>query len=175
MKKILSFGLILCLLLGIFGCSGQKGLEFYVVKGELLRGNESDRELLSLAKKQGRLAFTQEDLEGYLWAEHELRLKAQPSLGSAGQGGSRIFQAEAGDCFLLVLHGKLLYSGGFYSPEGSAQVQISPFIKDTSSQSFSISFSSKYSEEEDPRGNKKLYDYLADCQLLASKLNIGDK
>lgn len=171
MKRILAFGLILCFLIGCFGCGGEKGLEFYVLQEGSLKGNESDRDLLALAKEEGRLAFTQEDLEGYHWADHEIRLKAQPALGSVSDGGSRIFQAKEGDRFLLVLHGRLLYSGGFYSGSSSAQVQISPFIKDTSFQSFSIAFSSKYSEGADPRASEKLYNYLAECQLLASKLN----
>lgn len=171
MKRCLILALILCLAVGLFGCGGQKGLEFYVLTASSLEGYESDAQLLSLAKKEGRLVFTHEDIEGYLWAEHELRLKAQPALGSAADGGSRIFQAAAGDRFLLVLHGKVLYSGGFAASSGSVSVQSGPFIRDTSSQSFCIAFSSKYSEGSDPRGDQRLYDYLTDCQLLSSKLN----
>lgn len=171
MKKGMMIALLLTLLLSLCGCSGAESMQFYVIPEGVIRGGESDAQLLRLAKEEGRLAFTEEQIEGYLWTDHEIRLKERPILGSASDGGSRIFRAESGDCFLLVLDSAVLYRGGFMPSSGDATVQDGPYITDTSFQSFRIAFSSKYSEGEDPRGDQQLYDYLVDHQLLSSKLN----
>ena len=171
MKKLSFLLIILVLLASLCGCKGKETLQFYVVEGELLSGGESDGELLSIAKKRGRLVFTDADMEGYLWKDHTVRLKEAPVRGSMTDGGSRLFQAEPQDRFLLVLGNRVLYRGGFDEGSGSTTPQISPYIMDESNQSFSILFSSKYSEGEDPRGNERLYRFLTDRQLLSSKLN----
>lgn len=171
MKKLALLMILLVLLSALCGCSGQERLEFYVVEGEALTGGESDAQLLAIAKKSGRLVFTEEQMEGYLWAEHTIRLKEPPVRGSATDGGSRLFQAEPQDRFLLVLGGRVLYWGGFAAGSASAATQISPYILDQGAQSFTIAYSSKYSEGEDPRGNQRLYSHLTNRQLLSSKLN----
>lgn len=171
MKKIAVLMILMALLCCLCGCKGEASLKFYVVEGEYLTGGESETEMLSIAKKSGRLVFTDADIEGYLWSEHRIRLKEAPVRGSIADGGSRLFQAEANDRFLLVLGNRVIYFGGFAAGSGSAAIQISPYIIDEGAQTFSIAYSSKYSEGEDPRGDQRLYRYLTEHQLLSSKLN----
>ncbi len=164
MKKIL-FIAVAAMLLLCSGCKKQaEDLKFYVVKQEAISADMATDVLIQTAKKEGRLAFTGADLEGWYWADHTLRLEQVNVKGSAADGGSVLFQTEAGDVFLLMLGNRLLYSGTFDAQDEGI------FIADAGERDFKIHFQNPYGDLKDPRGNQTLYEFLADQQLLLSEL-----
>lgn len=164
MKRIIACLVLLVLLMGLCGCKATgENLKFYVIKeADVIDGMGTDA-LLQTAKTKGRLAFTAEDLEGWLWAEHTVRLKEVKVKGSAAGGGSVLFQSEKGDRFLVTLNGRVLIQGGFDPKDAGA------YIVDAGERDFKIGFEDPYQELTDPRGNGKLYNYLIDLQLLVSE------
>ena len=170
MKRFFLGLLALLLLLSLCGCKKSAGeLKFYVLSAGDLKESMSDSDLLALAKSKGRLAFTDEQLSGWRWAEHEVKLKDPEVRGGARDGGSRLFQAGPQDLFVLALGGQLIYVGGFTAGSGTVTPTRSPYIADLDDSTFAIRFDSKYTDRSDPRGNERLYSFLTDRQLLVSR------
>ena len=164
MKKIMAFGAVLVLLLTFCGCKAkEEHLKFYVIKAADVTADMGTDALLHTAKTEGRLAFTGEDLEGWLWADHTVRLKEVKVKGSAAGDGSVLFQTKKEDLFLVTLNGRVLMSGGF-DPKADGV-----YITDAGERDFKIGFENLYNDLEDPRGNERLYNYLIDLQLLVSE------
>lgn len=162
---------LLVLLLGtLCSCAKTKeDLKFYVVSGSAIHAEMTDAQLLAAAKKKGRVAFTGADLKGWLWPTQQVQLQAVGALGNAGDGGSALFQAQAGDAFVLTLGSRILYAGGFKPGSGTTAVR-NPYIEDESGAVFAIVYDRQYGAGEDPRANTALYDYLTDQQLLVTKI-----
>ena len=161
MKRIVVFLMIALLLFSLCGCRAKaEDLTFYVLKKEDVPSSE--RMLLSAAKEKGRTVFTGEELEGWLWAEHKIRLKNVNVKNTASQG-SALFQTDADDVFVLALGNKVLYEGGFDETAGGI------YIRDAGERDFQILFSPSFGKE-DLRSNTALYDFLVDQQLLVSQL-----
>lgn len=170
MKRLLLILITAVLLFSLCACRSQRAdLKFYVLSAEDVTENMSDSALLSLAKKKGRLAFTGEQVQGYLWAEHQVRLKDVDVRGGAQDGGSRLFQTNAGDLFVLALGGRVIYTGGFEAGAGTVTPPRSPYITDIDETTFAICYDAKYTDCADPRGNERLYNFLTDRQLLVSR------
>lgn len=162
MKRFIAFLLAALLLLSLAGCKAERGdLVFYVLKEADVPAAESA--LLPAARKKGRAAFTGEELEGWLWSTHTVRLK-NVNVKNTAADGSALFQTESTDVFVLVLGNEVLYRGGF--SESGAGV----YIRDAGERDFELCFSDPFGEGEDPRGNTALYDFLVNQQLLVSEL-----
>lgn len=162
MKRIVVWMMAFVMLLPLTGCKANaEDLVFYVLKKEEVPVAESA--LLSAAKEKGRAVFTGEDLEGWLWSTHTVRLK-QVNVKNTAAGGSALFQSEKDDVFVLVLGNQVLYSGGFdEDAEGLC-------LRDAGERDFELVFSDSFGDSKDPRGNTALYDFLIEQQLLVSAL-----
>lgn len=173
-KRIMTTLLISAILLTICGCSQDKksDLAFYVIKRNNITASLSDREVVKVAKKSGRLAFDGEDIEGYNWQTHTVKLyeSAVPSLGSvsAESGGSKIFKADDTYAFVLIIKNELIYLGGFKAGSKNPDIPLQPSIRDGEEYTFSIVFDAKYSTGPDNRSNNKLYDFLNKFGMLSS-------
>ncbi len=173
MKKILALLLALSMVLSLAGCKQTKeDLKFYVVDGDLVSVGMADGVLLNVARKQGRVAFTGEDLAGWQWETHRVQLKNIAVLGGDQDGGSRLFQAEADDCFILTLGNQLVYAGSFAPASGSVRAVRNPYIQDGEEDTFYLLCDQKFEEGKDPRIQEALYTYLAEQQLLVSEIQI---
>ncbi len=171
MKKIIAFTAVLALFFTLSGCKKSKeDLVFYVVPGEAVTASMVDNSLLTTAKMKGRVAYTGEDLSGWLWEEHRVQLKDVAVTGGQTNGGSALFQADAGDIFVLAVGDRVIYAGGFAPATGSVKAIRNPYIQDGESDTFYLLCDQKYAQGEDPRVNTYLYDYLADQNLLVSTL-----
>ncbi|MBQ7934757.1 MAG: hypothetical protein IJ333_00165 [Clostridia bacterium] len=165
MKRFFALLTALLLLLSLSGCKAEReDLQFYVLKEADIPQNAGNDALLQAAKSNGRLVFTGEDVAGWLWAEHTVRLKNVNVKGSAKDGGSVLFQTKAEDLFLLTLGDRVLYSGGF--EVGSEGI----YIQDAGDLDFKIGFQNAYGDLSDPRGSTVLYDFLIEHRLLVSEL-----
>lgn len=171
MKKIIAFAAVAVLLFSMTGCKKTKeDLKFYVVPGEEVTASMSDDAILAAAKSKGRVAFTGEDIAGWLWEDHRVQLQNVAVKGGENDGGSQLFQAEAEDCFVLTLGKRILYVGGFAPAGGSVKARRNPYIRDGQDNTFYLHCDQKYAEGEDPRANRTLYDYLVDQQLLVTSI-----
>ena len=165
MKKFFSLLVLAGLLFTLCSCKAKgDDLKFYVVKQEDVVKNAGADALLHTAKTKGRLAFSAEDLEGWLWTEHTVRLKEVKVKGSAAGGGSVLFQTKKEDLFLVTLKGRVLMTGTFDPEAGGV------YITDQGDRDFVLGFYDPFSEQKDPRASEKLYDYLVKMQLLVSEL-----
>lgn len=173
MKKIAIFLLAVVMIISLAGCKKTKeDLKFYVVDGNLVSEGMADDVLLNVARQEGRVAFTGEDLSGWHWEAHRVQLKDVAVLGGARDGGSRLFQAEADDCFILTLGDRLVYAGSFAPASGSVRAVRNPYIQDGEEDTFYLLCDRKFEEGKDPRINETLYTYLADQQLLVSEIRM---
>lgn len=171
MKKICCFALVLGLLLTMTGCKKTKeDLKFYVVDGDAISLSSADDVVLNTARREGRVAFTGEDVAGWLWEEHRVQLKEVSVLGGSGDGGSRLFQAEAEDCFVLSIGNRVIYTGSFAPALGTVRALRDPYIQDGTEDTFYLLCDQKYAEGQDPRADSYLYNYLVDQQLLVSEI-----
>ena len=171
MKKIWCFALVMVLLFTMTGCKKTKeDLKFYVVSGDAVSAGMADDVVLHTARQEGRVAFTGDDIAGWLWEEHRVQLAEVSVLGGSKDGGSRLFQAEAEDCFVLAIGDRVIYAGSFAPSSGSVRAVRNPYIQDGKDDTFYLLCDQKYAEGEDPRVNSYLYDYLADQQLLVSEI-----
>lgn len=165
MKKFLSLLVLAGLLFTLCSCKAKgDDLKFYVIKNEDMVKNAGADAMLHTAKTKGRLAFCANDLEGWLWAEHTVRLKEVKVKGSAAGGGSVLFQTKKEDFFLVTLKGRILMTGTFDPTAGGV------YITDQGDRDFALGFYDPFSEHQDSRANQKLYDYLTQMQLLVSEL-----
>ena len=170
MKKALALLLVGLLLLGLCSCqTAQKDLKFYVVRGEDADAGMVDSTLLQIARKKGRIAFTGEDIRSWYWADHQVLLRDLSIKGSAADGGSALFRAEANDLFLLVLGNDVLMVGGFAPAGDSPDLPREIYIEDGAADNFAIGCRKEYSAEADPRNVEKLYHFLAEQDLLAGE------
>ncbi len=170
MKRWIAILLALSLLLGLGACrANPQDIQFYILDGEDLEGARSNSALLSLAKKEGRVAFTGADIQSWHWESHHIRLKNIAVTGGAQEGGSALFMADPEDLFLLVLDGQVLYAGEFEQSVNTVAERQEIFIKDGEGDDFYICCHQLYESAQDPRNLQRLYDYLADCQLLISE------
>lgn len=175
MKKILSFLLVVGLLFSMTGCKKNKeDLKFYVVDGDLVSAGMADGVLLNIARTKGRVAITGADIAGWHWEEHRVQLADVSVLGGAKDGGSRMFQADAEDCFVLTVGNRVIYAGSFAPSSGSVRAVRNPYIQDGEEDTFYLLCDRKYADGEDPRVNSDLYNYLVDQQLLVSEINTKD-
>lgn len=178
MKKglFISF-LIVLFILALSGCSNQKvsDLKFYIVERSQLTASLSKGEILSLAKKSGRVAFDGDDIDGYNWQTHTVKFKKDSvtSLGSLTEekGGSAIFKVDDSYAFVLIINDQLVYYGGFEQGSKNPSVPLQPYIQDVDRYSFKILFDEKYSDIPDNRANQDLYSFLNKFGLLSSKSN----
>lgn len=171
MKKIWCFAMVFALFLTLTGCKKTKeDLKFYVVNADAVSAGVADDVVLNIARQKGRVAFTGEDIAGWLWEEHRVQLENVTVLGGSTDGGSRLFQAEAGDCFVLAIGDRVIYTGSFAPASGSVRAVRNPYIQDGEEDTFYLLCDQKYAEGEDPRTDSYLYDYLADQQLLVSEI-----
>lgn len=171
MKRILACILTVgLLLLSLTACqTEQSDLVFYVIKAEDLPADAAESTLLSIAKEQGRVAFTGAEIERWHWEEQQVDLKEPNVRGGSGNTGSSLFQADAEDAFLLALGNEVLYFGGFKNDVGAMTLDRDPYIADLSTgTAFSLRCHHTYEAGEDPRRNDTLYDFLASFNLLAS-------
>ena len=169
MKRFFAIMAALVLLLGLSACKAQReDLMFYVLKEADVPQNAGTDTLLRAAKTKGRLVFTGEDVEGWLWAEHTVRLKSVNVKGSAADGGSVLFQTKAKDVFLLVLGNRVLYTGSFEAEKQGV------YIQDAGDLDFKIGFQNAYGDLTDPRGSTALYDFLIEQQLLVSEFKADE-
>ena len=176
MKRILVFAMILTLFFTLTGCKKTKDqLKFYVIPGQEVSAEMGDDVLLNLAKTEGRVAFTGEDIAGWLWEEQRVQLKKLPVVGLAEDGGSAFFQAEAGDCFVLAIGNRVIYAGGFAPSSGSVRSTRDPYIRDGADDTFYLLSERKDGKGEDPRTDSYLYDYLVQQQLLVSAIQTVEK
>ena len=171
MKKILCFLTVLVLLFAMTGCKKTKEeLKFYVVDGDAVSLSFADDVVLNTARREGRVAFTGEDIAGWLWEEHRVQLKEVAVLGGSNDGGSRLFQAEAEDCFVLAIGNRVIYTGSFAPASGTVRALRDPYIQDGAEDTFYLLCDQKYAEGQDPRADSYLYNYLAEQQLLVSEI-----
>lgn len=171
MKRVWSFLLVAVLALSLCACRATKeDLKIYVVPGEKVTRTMGDEAILDVARKSGRIAFTGQDIAGWLWEEHRVQLKDISVTGKAGDGGSALFQAGPNDLFVLVLGGRTVYVGGFAPATGAVKAARSPYIQDGADDTFYLKIDRKNAEGRDPRADAKLYDYLAEQQLLVSAI-----
>lgn len=174
MKKYI-FPIIVILLISLSGCNktDKSDFEIYVVSREFLTQDLSDAQIISTAKKNGRLAFDGSDIEGYNWETHTLTLKdnSVSSLGAvtAEGGGSAIFKVDDTYAFVFSLNDKLIYYGGFIQGSKNPAIPLQPYITDKDAVSVKILFDSKYASREDCRSSNQLYSFFNDCGLLSSK------
>ena len=167
-KRLIAVLILIMMLVCLAACkSGRADLKFYVLKNADVAENMSDPALLAAAKSKGRVAFTGEDIRGWYWADHQVLLRELSVYGGTQNGGSRLFQAEAEDVFILALGNRIIYSGGFESavePLGDAK-EI--YIVDGEKDNFAIACRGDYDAAEDPRNVTALYNYLAEYNLLS--------
>lgn len=170
MKRWIAILLAALLLLSLSACgAAREDLEFYVIDGKDAEGIRSDTALLSLAKEQGRIAFTGADIKSWHWDTHHIRLQNVEIKGGQQQGGSALFMADAEDLFLLVLNGQVVYAGEFERSVNTVADQKEVFIKDGAGDDFYLCCHQVFESAQDPRNDSALYAYLADCQLLISE------
>lgn len=169
MKKRFIAIFILIMMLGcLSSCRAPRAdLKFYVLKQADAAENMAESALLAAAKRDGRVAFTGEDLRGWYWPDHQVLLRNLLVYGSAQGGGSRIFQAEAGDLFILALGNRIIYTGGFSAAEDTLGQSSELYIEDGTADNFAVVCRGEYEAEQDPRNVDALYDYLADYDLLS--------
>ena len=167
-KRLTAIILLIAMLLCLASCSsGRADLKFYVLKKEYVAENMADFSLLAAAKRDGRVAFTGEDLRGWYWPDHQVLLRELSVYGGAQKGGSKLFQAEPGDVFILVLGNRIIYSGGFASAEETLGDTKEIYIEDGAADNFAVVCRNEYEAKDDPRNVDILYDYLADYNLLS--------
>lgn len=174
MKKYI-FPIIVLLIISLSGCGKSEKSDFkiYVVSRDFLTQDLSDAEIISTAKKNGRLAFDGNDIEGYNWETHTLTFKdnSVKSLGAVTKesGGSAIFKVDDTYAFVFSLNDKLIYNGGFAQGSKNPDIPLQPYISDKDTTSVKILFNSKYASGDDCRLSNKLYSFLNDCGLLSAK------
>lgn len=169
-KSLIAILMMLLLLCGLTACSARRSdLKFYVLKKADVVDNMSDSALLAAAKSKGRLAFTGEDVRAWYWADHQVLLRELSVYGGAQEGGSRLFQAEAEDLFILALGNRILYIGGFASAGETLGEPQEIYIEDGYADNFAIACRREYDAAEDPRNVTALYNYLADHDLLTTE------
>ncbi len=169
-KRIIALLLAGLLLLGLCSCRAKReDLKFYVVRGADVTDSMVDTTLLRVAKEKGRLAFTGEDIRGWYWADHQVLLRDLAVKGGQTDGGSALFQAEAEDVFVCALGNEVLYVGGFSPAGDGVALPREIYITDGSADNFAICCRNAYEAAEDPRNVQKLYDYLAQYDLLTGE------
>ena len=175
-KKILC---IILIILSLISCSctsiKSSDLMFYVIVREAIHSDMSDSEIVDTVKSEGRLAFDGDDIEGYNWQNHVVKLhdESVPSLGyvTAESGGSTIFKTDDTYAFVLIIKNTLIYVGGFKQGSKNPNIPLQPSIRDIDNNTFSITFDSKYVEYADNRSDSKLYDFLSKQGLLSAAIN----
>lgn len=167
-KRLIAILILIMLLACLASCrSARADLKFYVLKKADVAENMADSALLAAAKRDGRVAFTGEDLRGWYWPDHQVLLRDLSVYGGAEEGGSKLFQAQAGDIFVLVLGNRILYSGGFASEEETLGDTKEIYIEDGTADNFAVVCRNEYEAEQDPRNVTALYNYLAEYDLLS--------
>ena len=175
MKRIGCLALTVLLLLVMTGCKKTKeDLKFYIVDGDAVSVGMADGAVLNTARREGRVAFTGEDLAGWSWEEQRVQLADVSVVGGSRDGGSRLFQADADDCFVLAIGNRVIYTGSFAPDSGSVRAVRNPYIQDGEGDTFYLLCDRKYAEGEDPRINGYLYKYLTDRQLLVSEIQTTE-
>lgn len=176
MKRFIALFAAVLLSFGMTACKKTKeDMKFYVVPGGAVSASMGDEAILRAAKKEGRIAFTGEDIAGWLWEDHRVQLKDIAVTGGATDGGSPLFQAEAEDYFVLTIGSKIIYVGSFAPSSGSVRAPRNPYIQDGEGDTFYLLIDRKFAEGEDPRANAYLYDYLVDQQLLVSTIQSDEE
>lgn len=169
-KRIVALLLACLLLLGLCACQpARKDLKFYVVRGADVTDSMVNSTLLRVAKEKGRLAFTGEDIRGWYWKDHQVLLRDLAVKGGATDGGSALFQAKAEDLFLCVMGNEVLYVGGFSAAGDGVALLRDIYITDGEADNFAIACRTEYAAEKDPRNVEKLYNYLAQYDLLVGE------
>ncbi len=169
-KRILALFLAGLLLLGLCSCRAEReDLKFYVVQGADVSDSMVDSTLLQVAKEKGRLAFTGADIRSWYWADHQVLLRDLPVRGGATDGGSALFQAKAEDVFICALGNEVMYVGGFTAAGDGVSLPREIYIEDGAADNFAICCRVEYDAAADPRNVEKLYDYLAQYDLLTGK------
>ena len=174
MKKYV-FPIIILLLIALSGCgkSDKSDFKIYVVSRDFVTQDLSDAEIVTVAKKNGRLAFDGNDIEGYNWETHTMTLKnnSVTSLGAITKesGGSAIFKVDDTFAFVFSLNNKLIYHGGFTQGSKNPDIPLQPYISDKDTVSVKILFDSKYASGDDCRLSNKLYSFFNECGLLSAK------
>lgn len=167
-KRLIAILILIMSLLCLASCRSERAdLKFYVLKKEDVAENMADSALLAAAKRDGRVAFTGEDLRGWYWPDHQVLLRDLSVYGGAEEGGSKLFQAQAGDIFVLALGNRIIYSGGFASETETLGDTKEIYIEDGTADNFAVVCRNEYEAEQDPRNVDALYDYLADYDLLS--------
>lgn len=167
-KRSIAILILMIMLVCLASCrSARADLKFYVLKKADVAENMSNSALLSAAKQNGRVAFTGEDLRGWYWPDHQVLLRNLSVYGGAQDGGSRLFQAESGDVFILALGNRIIYTGGFASAEETVGDTKEIYIEDGAADNFAVVCRNQYEAEEDPRNAERLYNYLAEYNLLS--------
>lgn len=176
MKKIFSqlfLAVFAAVILASCSAVNKNELEFYVIDRSQINASMSDSQIVSVVRRDGRLAFDGDDIKGYNWQTHTVMLKEEsvPSIGitTDESGGSAVFKTDDTYAFALVLGNELIYSGGFSNGVKNPAVPMQPCITDTGRYSFSISFDNKYATFADPRSDSRLYSFLNKYGLLSSK------
>ena len=100
----------------------------------------SEGDIAALAKKSGRLAISEQSIEGVDWENQKFRLTkaAVPSVGSnsATEGGSALLKTRDSDAFVLLVNGKYVYHGGFAMGISNPQAPADIILKDSGRYAF---------------------------------------
>lgn len=167
-KRLIAVLMLITMLICLASCrAARSDLKFYVLKKADVAENMADSALLAAAKSRGRVAFTGEDLRGWYWPDHQVLLRDLSVRGGAQEGGSQIFQAEAGDLFILALGNRIIYVGGFSAAEDTLGETKEIYIEDGTADNFAVACRNEYDAEQDPRNVDALYNYLAEYDLLS--------
>ncbi len=164
--------LVLCLTVVSFGCRSPKEIDLYIVPGSAITPQMSDSDIAALAKKSGRLAISEQSMEGVDWEHQKFRLTktAVPSVGSVGrlEGGSALLKTKDTDAFVLLVDGKYVYHGGFVMGVSNPDAPADIIIKDEGRYTFSVTLSALAST--DRRFSDALYKALSANGLLRSEV-----
>ena len=175
-KKLVSVSLILISFIVCSCANSQKSdLAFYVISRDSIHDDMSDSEIVSTTKSQGRLVFNGEDIEGYNWQNHIVKLhdESVPSLGyvTNESGGSAVFKTDDTYAFVLLIKNELIYVGGFKQGVKNPEIPLQPSIRDFDNNTFSITFDGKYTEYTDNRSDNRLYNFLNKHGILSASIN----
>lgn len=150
-------------------------LQYYVIPRSLLTDGMSNSEIVKVAKNEGRLAFSGQDIVGFNWQKQRVTLDENAVLSTTDTttqtGGSSLFKVDDTYAYAVILKNSLVYYGGFESGTKNPQVPLQPTIYDRGGYSFSIEYDSKYANGEDTRFNEKLYKFLEKHSLLTTMEN----
>ena len=161
-----------CLLFCLCACSAPKEIDLYIVPRDTITAQMSGGDIAALAKKSGRLALSEQSIEGVDWEKQKFRLTraAVPSVGSVSHadGGSALLKTKDTDAFVLLVGGKYVYHGGFAMGVSNPNAPCDILIEDSGRYAIRVTLSAK--APTDQRYSDTLYKALSANGLLRSEV-----